>query len=299
MRIHLLAALAILASSAAPVPAHAGFPVRVKMRCPVGGEQFTHTTTASMSTWGERPDGKPYGSWTFPLALPECPTNGLIVFREEFSRAEKANLQRLIADPAYRALRSTDTPYYRAYWLEGRLEPGSVDATWLLLRAIWEAEEGSDRRARYLREFAEQAEAAPSSTAYWTMLQLRAVNARRELGEFDAARARLGALPTPPAPPAAVAGESEEAAWAREDAAEQAEAMAAYRTGLQVLIDRGDASIAPLDMLPEREVAERCVDLGDRITESEISQRVCTSEAVAAEMEEIRSIRAEMAAAGE
>ncbi|MDO9076930.1 MAG: hypothetical protein Q7U72_05690 [Brevundimonas sp.] len=298
MRIHLLAALAILTSSAAPAPAHAGFPVRVKMRCPVGGEQFTHTTTASMSTWGERPDGKPYGSWTFPLALPECPTNGLIVFREEFSRAEKATLQRLIADPAYRALRSSDTPYYRAHWLEGRLNPGSVDATWLLLRAVWEAEEGSDRRARYLREFAQQAEAAPSSTEYWTMLQLRAVNAHRELGEFDAARARLATLPTPPAPPAAVAGESEEAAWAREEAAEQAQAMAAYRTGLQVLIDRGDASIAPLDMLPEREVAERCVDLGDRIAESDLAQRVCTTEAVAAEMEEIRSIRAEMAAAG-
>lgn len=296
MRIHLLAALAILASSAAP--AQAGFPIRVKMRCPVGGEQFTHTTTGSMSTWGERPDGKPYGSWTFPLALPECPTNGLVVFREEFSRAEKATLRRLIADPAYRALRSTDTPYYRAHWLESRLEPGSVEATWLLLRAIWEAEEGSDRRARYLREFAQQAEAAPSSTEYWTMLQLRAVNARRELGEFEAARARLAALPPPPEPPAAVEGESEEAAWAREEAADEAEGMAAYGTLLQVLIDRGDASIAPLDMLPEREVAERCVDLGDRIAESDIARRVCTSEAVAADMEEIRIIRAEMAAAG-
>lgn len=298
MRIHLLAALALLASSAAPAPAHAGYPIRVKMRCPVGGEQFTHTTTASMSTWGERPDGKPYGSWTFPIALPECPTNGLVVFREEFSRAEKATLRRLIADPAYRALRSTDTPYYRAYWLEGRLEPESVEATWLLLRAIWEAEEGSDRRARYLREFAQQAEAAPSTTEFWIMLQLRAVNARRELGEFDAARARLAALPAPPEPPAAVAGESEEAAWARQEAVDQAEGVAAYRTRLQMLVDRADASIAPLDMLPEREVAERCVDLGDRIAESDIARQVCTSEAVAADMEEIRSIRAEMAAAG-
>lgn len=63
--------VSIVAAAAAALPAAAGIPVRQRMTCPIGGEAFTYNTTASYTTFGSRPDGKPYGSWIFPLALPE------------------------------------------------------------------------------------------------------------------------------------------------------------------------------------------------------------------------------------
>ena len=47
----------LLATGTAAV---AGFPVTEERTCPIGGERFSFTTTASYSTWGARPDGKPF-----------------------------------------------------------------------------------------------------------------------------------------------------------------------------------------------------------------------------------------------
>jgi len=60
----------VLAALAGGTPAQAGMPYPEKMKCAVGGESFTHIGTMSYSTWGSRPDGKPYGSWRFPIELP-------------------------------------------------------------------------------------------------------------------------------------------------------------------------------------------------------------------------------------
>ncbi|MFP5296992.1 MAG: hypothetical protein ACLGG3_06675, partial [Alphaproteobacteria bacterium] len=64
----ILAALAAAATGAA-APASAATPLTQTMTCPIGGASFTHITTGSDSVSGERPDGKPYGSGTFPAAL--------------------------------------------------------------------------------------------------------------------------------------------------------------------------------------------------------------------------------------
>jgi hypothetical protein len=287
MRLRVLAAIASLATSAAA--AQAGTPVRVQLQCPVGGERFTYVSTASMSTWGQRPDGKPYGSWTFPTPLPECPSNGLVLFKDEFTRRETSELRNLIAEPAYIAMRETDTPYYRARWLMRRLEPESTEAIWLLLQASWEAPDGSEQRSRYLREFAEEVATLSPSAQDWVMLQLRAANAWRELGEFDVATTILAALPTPTAVDVA---EQDEDAWVREDAAAQTEAVAQYRLLLQAVIDRRDASIEPLDMLPEMEAARRCLELSDASLDAQPARQVCSSEPVVRSMNAIRSYSA-------
>ncbi len=96
--------LALAAALAAAGPASAGKPVTETMTCPIGGGSFTFTTAASYSTYGERPDGRPFGSWTFPLALPECPDNGLVLYKE-YTAEEVAKLEPLVASEAYQALR--------------------------------------------------------------------------------------------------------------------------------------------------------------------------------------------------
>lgn len=223
----------------------AGTPVSQQMTCPVGGERFIHQTTASYTTFGQRPDGKPYGSWRFPLALPECPKSGLVMYRA-FTRDERARLPALLADPVFVDLRRDQTAYYRAAWLEHALQPRSSVTAWLLLNASWEADDDSLRKARYQDEFVDAVtilgpDAAPMERFD---LQVRAANALRELGRFDQAAAALKAVPRQ-----ALDGDPDRPVWT------------AFLNGMDRAIARADRSPEPLDLIPARIAAEYC--LGD------------------------------------
>ena len=226
-------------------PAMAGTPVTERQTCPVGGERFTHQTTAAYTTFGQRPDGKPYGSWTFPLALPQCPKNGLVMYRA-FSKVEIARLPALLADPVFVELRESQTPYYRAAWLEHQLQARSPATAWLLLNASWEAEDGSLRKARDQDEFIDAvAVLAPTTEPREQFaLKVRAANAMRELGRFDAAGAALKALSRQ-----ALDVDPDRAAWTD------------FLARLEAAIARADRSPEPLDLIPARIAAGFC--LGD------------------------------------
>jgi hypothetical protein len=242
-----LAALTVLTG-----PAWAGTPYPVKMTCPVGGEKFTHTDTMSSSTWGARPDGKPYGSWIFPNPIPECPGNRLVVFKD-FSKDEIKALTPLLETPAYRALWA-DTTYYRLAWLARELGVKDVDAGWVLLQASWQADGDPARKARYQREFVAAVDASSGPDDLGTLsLQARAVNAERELGDFGAAAARGGALK------ARIAAVS--AKPADQDQADNFKGLDDFVARLQVAIARKDAASEPLDLISPRVAADRCLDL--------------------------------------
>lgn len=76
-----------------PLPPIHGGPA--PMTCPVGGERFSAWRSGSYSTYGSRPDGKPFSYMTFPFPLPECPSNKLIVF-DDFKPDEVKALATLI-----------------------------------------------------------------------------------------------------------------------------------------------------------------------------------------------------------
>lgn len=265
MRPTLWTALALLI--AVPCAAQAGMAMKVKETCAVGGERFTYITTPSYTIFGQRPDGKPYGSWTFPMALPVCPKNGLVMYRE-FSKDELARLPALIASAEYVALRPAETPYYRAAWLARALDPKANDHAWLLLSASWEADEEPAKKARYQAEFVAAAEAAPAKPddLSWFALQVRAINARRELGRFDEAAAALKALPR----------DALEARPTKTSEASDAERDEENRQGwrkavadLERAIARRDASSEPLDMIPKDLAAAYCVGVPDHMPRRE------------------------------
>ena len=274
MRIPVFAAAFILAASFSG-GAMAGMPVKQKMTCPIGGKGFEFTTTASYSIFGERPDGKPFGSWSFPLALPECPDNGLVMYKD-YDAAEVAKLEPLIASDAYQALRKDDTQYYRAYWLMREMKLGSESYLWALLQASWEADGKPELKARYQSELvAESAKVAPNAKDLnWVGMEGRAINALRELGRFNDALARLDALPpevlTAPAGPPAK-GEAGEAARARAG-------WASFFKKLRIAVERKDSASEPFDMLPEREWMNRC-RAGEDLSEAQ--QAYCTAHAAA------------------
>jgi hypothetical protein len=253
------------------------------MTCPIGGEKFQFTTVDSIVSWGERPDGKPYGS--FPLELPECPGNGL-VFYKDYEAAEVAKLEPLIASDAYQALRKNDVASYRAYWLMGEMGVPVGPRLLALQRAIWAADAKPEARARYLAEFAEQTAKLPArpEDVNWIGMEGRAVNALRELGRFDEASARLAKLPL------SALAVAEPKVDDRTAAARQARARRnwhGYLEGLKVVIARRDASAEPFEMLPRREWTGRCLDAKDL---SEAQQAYCTAQAAA--VEEARTARA-------
>ncbi|HYE28396.1 MAG TPA: hypothetical protein VEA61_09205 [Allosphingosinicella sp.] len=282
------ASLATLALAA--VPAAAGMPVTETMTCPIGGGSFSFTTTASYSTYGERPDGKPYGSWTFPLALPECPDNGLVLYKD-YTSEEVAKLEPLVASEAYQALRREDTPYYRAYWLMKAMGLGPERYLWALLQAGWEAEAKPELRQRYLAELAEASAAVPAQPGdlNWIGMEGRAINALRELGRFDEALARLDKVPV-----ASLEVEMPAGAGAPQEAIAQARSRRswhAFLSGLRAVIERRDSSIEPLDMLPRSVALGRCLDL--RETLDETGRAFCEKES--AGVEELRAARAKLA----
>ncbi|MEM6857685.1 MAG: hypothetical protein AAF559_07420 [Pseudomonadota bacterium] len=242
--------------------AQAGTPIEVEFTCPIGGEEFTHIETASLTTWGSRPDGKPYGSWIFPSPLPECPSNKLVLYRD-FAEEELEILAALIASPQYTALHG-DTPYYRASWLAKRMDTKPEErfySLWLLMRAGWQADPLTERRARYLREFAKRAEAIALAVNNLDSLFLRyrAGNAWRELGEFERARTAISSLRKTQLD-VTVPDRGSASQKARDDAQakrylfEQIDPMLA-------LIDAQNTSAEPITMIPEREAGWRCFEM--------------------------------------
>jgi hypothetical protein len=234
------------------------------MTCPIGGGSFDFKTTGSYTTWGERPDGRPYGSWTFPLALPECPDNGLVLYKE-YSAEEVAKLEPLVASEAYQALRKAETPYYRAYWLMKQMGLGPERYLWALLQASWEADGTPELRQRYLTELAEASATVPARPGdlNWIGMEGRAANALRELGRFDEALARLDKIPVAgldvamptgaAATPAAAADVRTRRGWL------------AFMAGLRNAIARRDAAAEPFELIPRTIAIGRCVDAADKL----------------------------------
>jgi hypothetical protein len=236
------------AKAVSPRAAPAAPPAPVTIACPIGGKEFEFRPPRRSPAAGERPDGKPYSAAAAPAPLPECPDNGLVLFKE-YTAEEAAKLEPLIASDAYKALVKADTTYYRAQWLmrEMGLEP--KEYLFVLLQAAWQADKTPELRARYLAQFAEetaQLEAKPTDLN-WLGMEGRAVNALRELGRFDEAAARLDKLPLD----ALGAGDPKKPDKARQ-------AWREYFAGLRAAIDRKDGSSEPADMIPARIAASRC-----------------------------------------
>jgi len=226
-----------------PLPLHIG---SEEMTCPVGGERFTATTTNMYSILGRRPDGKPYSEIPFPRPIPECPGNGLVVFGD-FTPTETAKLAKWVETPVYQSMRKTESPFYRAYWLEKKVGRPDADAIEQLLPAIWSAKEddGADpkrpRTARYQRVLVDAVQKLPPGVPLddriW--LESQAANALREMGKFDAAEKMLEH------------GEAELPRTMRP-------ALATYIGLLRTVIARRDRSDEPLDMIPDVQAAIIC-----------------------------------------
>jgi hypothetical protein len=239
-KIHLLAAVLFVSG-----PAQATTIYPQKFVCPVGGQKFRADVIGSMTSWGQRPDGRRYG--TTPIVpLTECPGNGFIFFDDKFEPDEVAKLTPLVLSPEYQAMRKSDTPRFRAWWLMDHLGRDPFDLTFALLGATWEADGEPGKKSRYQRMLVDAAAKLPwaeDKRSNWFWLNLRAANALRELGEFDKSQDRLAALDSPSRLPT----DADELQGAR-----------MLIDGLKALNSERNAALEPANLIPPMEAGLRC-----------------------------------------
>jgi hypothetical protein len=279
-----LAAFALAPAAFAATPT-----VRKTMTCPIGGEAFDYQQPVSSAALGMRPDGRPYGTSAAPARLPECPGNGLVLYKD-YTADEAKTLAPLVASDEYQALRKTDTQYYRAYWLMRQMGVGPEDYLWALLQASWEAEGKPELRARYLAELAAESAKVPPdpSDMDWIGMEGRAVDALRELGRFDEAAARLAKVPLAGLDvPVPGAGASEKAV----QEAKVKRGWLAFFGQLKVAIARRDSSLEPFDMIPRSVALGYCIDRADGLNDDQ--RAFCTKEQAAVDQTRAERAKAE------
>ncbi|MEP3420375.1 MAG: hypothetical protein ABJN35_01450 [Erythrobacter sp.] len=273
-----------------PAAAHAGMPIEVEKTCPVGGETFRHVETASYSTFGSRPDGRPYGSWYFPMPIAECPENALVMYRN-FEEDEIAELTRLVLSDAYQAMRG-ETTYYRASWLEERMQStASLAPVFLMMRAAWQVDEAPEVKTRYQTEFAQRGGNVPviANDLDTLFLRFRVANALRETGQFADAASSLSTIPT--ASLEVTVPERDGDNYNDVDEAEARLFLLSQIEPLRLLIEAGDTSSEPLSMIPPRMAEYRCYEIAEE--DSADLPELCLSDEMQERIAEIRESRAD------
>lgn len=288
---HFLLAL-ILAGVAAPAVSASTY-VEVEKICPVGGEKFKYMELMSYSTFGAMPDGMPFGSATFPIELPQCPGNGLVMY-DDFDAARVAKLEPIVFGAEYQALRKTETPYFLAYRLAEQL--GDSDSVpWLLQSATWEAKNADpqgERARRYTEAFVALVKSMPvDDTSFPSIaLRARAANALRELGRFEEAEALRASIKVAPG----AGGNSA-------SAADNRKGWQSYLSDLAAPIARRDGSRQPIDMSSTLTAAYRCLEPESPppgitpVPLTPFETEYCKRPEVAAEVTRFRKARAEIA----
>lgn len=203
MRHLILAAVAAGLMTAAAVSAEAGTPFPIKVECPLTGETFTHTATASYSTYGMHMDGMPVGSWVFPMPVPQCPGSRFPVMKESYSDAEKTTLRALVLTPEYRAVQDEASYYVMDFVMAKTGEQTPESHVWLLLQASWQVRTDVETYARYAAELTPALAAASDQLKSddpdnWYFYHLSVANVLRQAGDFEGAANRLAVVEAAP-----------------------------------------------------------------------------------------------------
>jgi hypothetical protein len=269
--------IVIVSLLALTCPVSATLIVQEKFVCPIGGEKFTAPVALSHTVIGQQPDGMPIG--TGLPDIPECPSNGLILYEEKFDKATLAKLKLAIASPEYQALRETEPQRYRLWWLRNYVGTDARDLAWLMVEASWEANSVNGQRARYQRKYVDMIRALRRKNDAdweWVYLHGRAANALRELGEFETAKSLIDSLPLSSLAidvPKPIINPKAKYSWQQVtnqkaiDEAENRNGWAEYFRRLSVLIDNRVKSSAPITMLSNDFAASECIYRPEALTE--------------------------------
>ena len=192
-----LIAIFSLMALAMPTIAIASTFAEVVVKCPFDGKEFKTVESMSGTRFGTYLDLKPYGPIAAPWPLAKCPSNGFVIFKNEFSKVEIAQLRDYVEGPIYQTLQRSETNYYLAAQLKGYLQHPQTEVAYTLLMATWEAKVGQQYQ-RYASEALEAYKRALEKPYkdqdLWVSDQFIAAELERRLGQYEAAKTRLDSL---------------------------------------------------------------------------------------------------------
>ena len=112
----------------------------IEVECPLGGSNAKGWVILGSYHSGVGLDGKQYGAHVQPNPPPECPDNGFLVYKENFSESELIQLRKYIFSEEYQSIwKNTAPAFYRLakiYEYEGK---PLVDYYYHYLIATWES----------------------------------------------------------------------------------------------------------------------------------------------------------------
>ncbi|MBK6897076.1 MAG: hypothetical protein IPH06_10845 [Alphaproteobacteria bacterium] len=164
-------------------------------KCPVGGETFQALTLGVHSTYGMYLDLKPISYMDMSTPVPVCPSNGFVIFKENFSKEELDKIKIIIKSETYKKIfKEKNASNYLYYNLAKEIKDPDIDLWWVLLKATWEADSCGNRELykKYAQETIEVAEkeltkAKKEDQNYW-MLSLIIPELYRRTGDFEQAQ---------------------------------------------------------------------------------------------------------------
>ena len=165
------------------------------LTCPIGCEPITATMAGSGTSFGTQLDFKPIGPIVAPWPLAKCPSNGFVIFKDDFSDAELEKLTQYVASEEYQTLQKQHSNYYLAAQLTKWLGEDDGEFSALLLQATWEVEDDNERYTRYATETIAAYEAAAqkikSDERAWELI---VGELERRTGQFVQAEKRFVSL---------------------------------------------------------------------------------------------------------
>lgn len=175
--------------------------MRVTLTCPVGGEKFKTALAASGTSFGQNLDFQLYGPIISPWPVARCPSNGFIMYKNEFTNEELAQLKPFVTSEQYQQMAKRHTNYYLIAQLLKYMKGSPEAIADALLKATWEA---NDKQYPAYAEEAlnafkvlEQAKAKDDRERITR--QLLTGELERRLQQWEAADARFRAIASDPA----------------------------------------------------------------------------------------------------
>lgn len=169
-------------------------------KCSIGGEEYKYSELLSMTTHGMRLDGKPVGPLSFVHAPRQCPGNGLVEFKDNFSKSELKKLKKIIESKEFKEARQNKPVHYLLFLELDRGGFNKQHAAYALLQSTWNAlistasiDYENETNKQILQEFVNYIDKNSKDFDQYSKIQYQiyAANSERVLGQFEKAQARL------------------------------------------------------------------------------------------------------------
>lgn len=168
----------------------------IEVTCPLDGTKFKSPVNLTGARIGMRLDLRPIGFMDVPPRIPVCPNNHFVVYKKEFTDAEKERLRKLVLSPEYQDLAKDNSSYF----LLARIFEYMGETDWIIanvyLQASWQVESRPEKEKQYLDLSLQHIKKLLSAgnkevDRTWVTAQMLAGEMERRLGRFEEAKVRF------------------------------------------------------------------------------------------------------------